>query len=63
MDDVPIIGQRELRREFEDDRCWQALLAMAFEALSGASRPNPPNTDSVQTMSVHDRELLLQEDN
>ena len=63
MDDVPIIGQRELRREFDDDRCWQALLAMTFEALSGANRPNPPNAHSVQTVSVRGRELLLQEDN
>lgn len=63
MDDVPTIGHRELRREFENDRHAQALLAMAFEALSDAKRPDPPEIQRVQIPAALRREWFLQENN
>ena len=62
MDDMPSIGHRELRREFEDDRHSQALLAMAFEVLQGANDRDPPETHSVQSVPAQRRELLFQKD-
>ncbi len=63
MDDIPIIGHREFRQEFEFDRHSQALLAKAFEVLWGASFPDLANIHSVQTEPPYYQEALLQEDN
>ena len=49
MDDPMCVGPRVITRAFEQDRHSRAVLAEAFEQLTGASSSFEAARDSVQT--------------
>ncbi len=61
MDDLSSVGERNVKRDFENDRYSAAVLAKAFERLMADSGETSTVPDSVQDAPSTNQQLLPME--